>query len=152
VTARTTFQGRRASIDYPNGNPRCLVCGTCKRDRVLAHRGAGRRVVFIGDGESDRYAAGYSDIVFAKRALVRICLEAGWPFQRWTEFREIEDWLAETIDGWRADPASLERVPPGAPPPNGYFCGPEAWGEGLEDPAPGSWPPRPTDQPIPGRD
>ena len=47
-------------------------------------------VVFIGDGESDRYAAGYSDIVFAKRSLVRICLEAGWPFQRWTEFREID--------------------------------------------------------------
>ncbi len=58
VTARTTFEGRRAVIDYPNGNPRCLVCGTCKRDRVLAHRAAGRRVVFIGDGESDRYAAG----------------------------------------------------------------------------------------------
>ena len=99
VTARTTFEGRRASIDYPNGNPRCLVCGTCKRDRVLAHRAAGRRVVFIGDGESDRYAAGYSDVVFAKRSLVRICLEAGWPFQRWTEFREIEDWLRTTARG-----------------------------------------------------
>jgi 2-hydroxy-3-keto-5-methylthiopentenyl-1-phosphate phosphatase len=74
VTARTTFSGRRASIAYPNGNPRCFVCGTCKRDRVLAHRAMGRRVLFIGDGESDRYAAGYSDIVFAKRALVRICL------------------------------------------------------------------------------
>jgi 2,3-diketo-5-methylthio-1-phosphopentane phosphatase len=153
VTARTTFQGRRASIDYPNGNPCCLVCGTCKRDRVLAHRGAGRLVVFIGDGESDRYAAGYSDIVFAKRALVRICLEAGWPFRRWTEFREIEDWLAETIDAWRADPTSLGRVPPpGAPPPKGFFCGPEAWGEGLEDPPRGSWPPRPADQPTLGRD
>ena len=54
----------------------------------------GRRVVFIGDGESDRYAAGYSDVVFAKRSLVRICLEAGWPFHRWTEFSEIETWLA----------------------------------------------------------
>ena len=81
VTARTTFRGRRASIDYPNGNPRCLVCGTCKRDRVLAHRAAGRRVAFIGDGESDRYAAGYSDVVFAKRSLVRICIEAGWPLR-----------------------------------------------------------------------
>ena len=86
VTARTTFTGRRAAIDYPNGHPTCLVCGTCKRNRVLAHQAAGRAVVFIGDGESDRYAAGYSDVVFAKRALVRICVEAGWPFRRWTEF------------------------------------------------------------------
>ena len=84
ITARTTFQGRRASIAFPNGHPTCLVCGTCKRNRVLAHQAAGRAVVFIGDGESDRYAAGYSDVVWAKRSLERICLEAGWPFQRWT--------------------------------------------------------------------
>ena len=141
ITAQTTFQGRRASIEYPNGNPRCLVCGTCKRDRVLAHRAAGRRVVFIGDGESDRYAAGYSDLVFAKRSLVRICLEAGWPFQRWTEFREIDDWLATTVAAWRSDPGSLPALASSAPPPRGYFCGPEVWGEGLEDPPPGSWPP-----------
>ena len=71
-------------------------------------------VVFIGDGESDRYAAGYSDVVFAKRSLVRICLEAGWPFQRWTEFSEIDAWLADTLAAWRADPATLP--PPRTPP------------------------------------
>jgi 2-hydroxy-3-keto-5-methylthiopentenyl-1-phosphate phosphatase len=141
ITARTTFEGRRASIDYPHGNPRCLVCGTCKRDRVLAHRAAGRQVVFIGDGESDRYAAGYSDVVFAKRSLVRICLEAGWPFQRWTEFREIETWLASTIAAWRADPATWPRLPDGAAPPVGFFCGEQVWGEGLVDPPAGTWPP-----------
>jgi 2-hydroxy-3-keto-5-methylthiopentenyl-1-phosphate phosphatase len=142
ITARTTFDGRRAVIEYPNGNPRCLVCGTCKRDRVLAHRAAGRRVLFIGDGESDRYAAGYSDIVFAKRSLVRICVEAGWSFHRWTEFHEIQAWLAAVLDGWRADPSTLAAVLPGEPPPNGFFCGPEAWGEGLVDPPAGYWPPR----------
>ena len=102
VTARTEFHGRRATIEFPNGHPRCFVCGTCKRERVLSHQAAGRQVVFIGDGESDRYAAGYADIVFAKRSLERICLEAGWPFQRWTAFSEIEAWLADTIEAWRA--------------------------------------------------
>ncbi len=107
VTARTTFAGRRASIAFPNGHPACFVCGTCKRNRVLAHQAAGRTVVFIGDGESDRYAAGYSDIVWAKRALVRICLEAGWAFRRWTEFVEIEQWLRRPWTRWQEDPASL---------------------------------------------
>jgi hypothetical protein len=93
--------------------------------------------VFVGDGESDRYAAGYADVVFAKRSLVRICIEAGWPFQRWTEFSEIDAWLASTLEAWRADPRSLPR--PVARP---FFCGPEAWGQGLEDPPPGAWPPR----------
>src|SRR4029078_13328075 len=67
ITARTQFAGRGATIAFPNGHPSCFVCGTCKRNRVLAHQAAGRAVVFVGDGESDRYAAGYSDIVWAKR-------------------------------------------------------------------------------------
>lgn len=142
VTSRTTFSGSTASIDFPNGHPSCFVCGTCKRERVLAHRAAGRRVVFIGDGESDRYAAGYSDIVFAKRSLERICLEAGWPFHRWTAFSEIETWLARTLDAFAADRSSIQPVPPDAAPPRPWFCGPEAWGSGLSDPPPDSWPPR----------
>ena len=136
ITARTTFQGRRASIEFPNGHPTCLVCGTCKRNRVLAHQAAGRAVVFIGDGASDRYAAGYSDLVWAKRALVQICLEAGWDFRRWTEFSEINTWLEETLVRWRTDPTGLA-----APRARPFFCGPEVWGDGLVDPPPGAWPP-----------
>jgi HAD superfamily phosphoserine phosphatase-like hydrolase len=139
ITARTALAGRRASITFPNGHPTCFVCGTCKRNRVLAHQAAGRAVVFIGDGESDRYAAGYADLVWAKRSLVRICLEAGWDFRRWTEFSEIDAWLAGTLDAWRADPSGL----PG-PVARPFFCGPEAWGDGLVDPPPGAWPPRRT--------
>ncbi len=136
ITARTTFTGRRASIAFPNGHPTCFVCGTCKRNRVLEHQAAGRAVVFIGDGESDRYAAGYSDLVWAKRSLVRICIEAGWAFHRWTEFREIDAWLEDLLGRWRAEPASL-----GAPLPRPFFCGPEAWGDGRIDPPPDAWPP-----------
>ena len=137
VTAATTFDTEgRPSIAFPNGHPGCGVCGTCKRNRVLAHQAAGRAVVFIGDGESDRYAAGYSDVVFAKRALVQICLEAGWPFRRWTEFSEIDAWLEETLAAWRIDPSSL--AGPAARP---FFCGPEVWGEGRVDPPRGAWPP-----------
>ena len=138
VTARTTLKDRRASIAFPNGHPTCLVCGTCKRNRVLAHQAAGRAVVFIGDGESDRYAAGYADLVWAKRSLVRICLEAGWAFRRWTEFTEIDAWLEETLAAWQTEPATLAR-----PTSRPFFCGPEAWGDGLLDPPPGSWPPTP---------
>ncbi|HSG86717.1 MAG TPA: HAD-IB family phosphatase [Candidatus Limnocylindrales bacterium] len=135
VTARMRFDGvAPPAIEFPNGHPRCFVCGTCKRARVLAHQAAGRTVVFIGDGESDRYAAGYADIVFAKRSLVRLCLEHGWPFQRWTEFAELDAWLAATIEAWEA-----ERVSPSGSGARPFFCGPEAWGEGLWDPPPGAF-------------
>jgi 2,3-diketo-5-methylthio-1-phosphopentane phosphatase len=123
----------RPAIAFPNGHPTCLVCGTCKRVRVLAHKAAGRAVVFIGDGESDRYAAGYADAVFAKDGLVDLCLANGWPFLRWGDFRQIEAWLAETVAAWRADPATLELPRPAAKP---FFCGPEVWRAGLWDPPP----------------
>jgi 2-hydroxy-3-keto-5-methylthiopentenyl-1-phosphate phosphatase len=135
ASADTTFPpGERPRIAFPNGHPRCFVCGTCKRARVRAHQAAGRAVVFVGDGESDRYAAGYADLVFAKHALVRLCVENGWPFRRWTDFAEIDAWLVGVIDAWRADP-STALMP--RPEPKPYFCGPEVWGEGLWDPPAG---------------
>ena len=42
----------------------------------------------------------------------------------------------ETVDAWRADPASLT-----GPTTHPFFCGPEVWGEGLVDPPPDAWPP-----------
>ena len=131
TTNRTIFTDGGARIDFPNGHPACFICGTCKRARVLAHQAAGRAVVFIGDGESDRYAAGHADVIFAKRALVPICLANGWPFHRWTDFAEIDAWLATTIAAWRADPSSASVPRPIARP---FSCGPEVWGEGLFDP------------------
>lgn len=132
VSADTTFRaGERPRIAFPNGHPRCFVCGTCKRARVLAYQASGRAVVFVGDGESDRYAAGYADVVFAKHALLRLCAENGWPFRRWTEFAEVDAWLASTIEAWRADPATALMPRPASKP---FLCGPEAWGEGRWDP------------------
>ena len=114
VSARTTFADRGASIAFPNGHPHCHVCGTCKRNRVLEHQAAGRAVVFIGDGESDRYAAGYADVVFAKHSLINICLEAGWAFKRWTEFAEIDRWLDERLRAWSVGRGVVARA--GGPP------------------------------------
>ena len=134
ISAETTFDGTRATMAFPNGHPDCLVCGTCKRQRVLAHQAAGRTVVFIGDGESDRYAAAYSDLIFAKRDLIRLCRSKGWPFSPWHDFRELRSWLDAAVAAWRSNPASLPRHV--ARP---FICGPELWGPGRTDP------PGPTD-------
>lgn len=129
VTADTTFGPGGPRIEFPYGNAECFACGTCKRERVRAHQAAGRAVVFIGDGESDRYAAGYADVVFAKRSLVKICVENGWPFHRWTEFTELDAWLQQRLEAFAADPSSLPR-----PLPRPLFCGAEVWGLGRWDP------------------
>lgn len=125
VTARTTLDPAGSRIEFPNGAPDCLVCGTCKRARVRAHQAAGRHVVFVGDGVSDRYAAGYADTVFAKRSLIGICRELGLAHTTFERFAELDAWLAETLDAWAADTAAI-----GPPRVRDPWCGAEVWGPG----------------------
>jgi len=120
-------------VSFPYGHPACFVCGTCKRERVRAHEAGGRVVVFIGDGQSDRYAAHHADIVWAKDALLAWGRSTGRDFQEWERFAEIEAWFHEALaDGrlparpedlaaWRATHRPLR--------PD-FICGPEVWGPG----------------------
>ena len=137
ATNHNTVSGGGAGMSFPYGNPRCLVCGTCKRERVLLHQAAGRVVVLIGDGTSDRYAAAHADVVFAKGKLVDICRSAGWPALGWGSFADIAAWLDEGLaDGalpltatavaaWRERNGSASRP---------FVCGPEVWGSGRRTP------------------
>ena len=131
VTNRTTFGNGRPTMDFPNGHPNCFVCGTCKRQRVLTHQAAGRMVAFVGDGESDRYGAAYSDLIFAKDELVDLCRREGWAYAPWQDFAGLQEWLEATVVAWRADPTSLP-----AHTPRPFICGPELWGPGRSDPPP----------------
>lgn len=129
-----------AGMSFPFGHPSCFVCGTCKRERVRLHQAAGRVVVFVGDGTSDRYAAAHADMVFAKQSLARICRSEGWPFIEWNRFddvmaeveRAFEDDRLPTdpraLAGWRATRAHAPRP---------FICGPEVWGPGRTTPGPG---------------
>ena len=132
ISPRTTFDGRRATIGFPFGHPECLVCGTCKRERVRAHRAAGRSVAIVGDGFSDRYAASLADVTFAKGRLVDLCRAEGWAFTAWSDFTDLQAWLELTAAAWRADPASLPRQTD-----RPFICGPEVWGPGRSDPPQG---------------
>lgn len=122
---------------FPYGHPACFVCGTCKRERVRTHEAGGRVVVFVGDGQSDRYAAHHADIVFAKDALLAWGRSTGRDFIAWDRFAEIEAWFrAALVDGRlpaRADelPAWREAHRPLRPD---FICGPEAWGPGRTAP------------------
>lgn len=129
ITARTTFDGQRASMEFPFGHPDCLVCGTCKRQRVTAHQAAGRSVALVGDGYSDRYAASLADVTFAKGALVDLCRAEGWACIPWADFVDVAAWLDEAVGAWRRNPQSLPRHRS-----RPFICGPEAWGPGRTDP------------------
>ena len=126
-------------LSFPYGHPRCLVCGTCKRERVRAHGRGGRAVVFIGDGTSDRYAAHHADVVFAKNALLAWGRATGRQFLAWDRFSQITDWFATALGDGRLPATAADLAPwrathrPTAP---GFICGPEVWAEGRTLPEP----------------
>jgi HAD superfamily phosphoserine phosphatase-like hydrolase len=122
-SARTSFPPDGVAIDFPAGHPRCWVCGTCKRERILFHQAAGRFTVFVGDGFSDLYAAAHADLVFAKDHLAALCADRGWPYRAWSTFGDIRAGVAELID--RGVPAPRLRP---------FVCGPEVWPTGTREP------------------
>ncbi|CAN5715086.1 hypothetical protein BH23CHL8_BH23CHL8_02070 [soil metagenome] len=121
------------AVSFPFGHPACFVCGTCKRERVRTHQAAGRAVVFVGDGTSDRYAAHHADVVFAKESLARYCVERGLPYEPWDRLADVAAWVVAALGDGRlpadrhAYPVWVARWRPGS---ETFICGPEAWGVG----------------------
>ncbi len=140
ATNENRVEGGGAGMSFPFGHPSCFVCGTCKRERVRLHQAAGRVVVFIGDGTSDRYAAAHADMVFAKGALARICAAEGWPFHEWDRFDDVSAEVARAFDDGRL-PHDADDLPrwraEAAHGPRPFICGPEVWGPGRTTPGPG---------------
>ena len=122
-----------AGVTFPYGHPACFVCGTCKRERIRVHQRAGRAVVFVGDGPSDRYAAHHADVIFAKWSLAGWCEEQGIDYEPWERLADVASWfqdaladgrLPSTPDAYATWSAAAERKEPA------FICGPEVWGEG----------------------
>ena len=79
---------RPDGLRFVNAHPSCVGCGTCKMQAVLRHAERGP-VAFVGDGQTDRYAALYADVTFAKKDLVGFCLSDGVPFLPWNDFDDV---------------------------------------------------------------
>jgi HAD superfamily phosphoserine phosphatase-like hydrolase len=137
ATNEITVTNGGAGMSFLYGHPACFVCGTCKRERVRLHQAGGRIVVFIGDGMSDRYAAAHADVTFATGALVRICMNEGWPFYEWRDFADVRAQVDAMFEDGRL-PRSLADIAhwraAHAQPPRPFICGPEVWGVGRTTP------------------
>ena len=83
-------------LEHPHEHAECRGCGTCKMLVVLRYRHRFGAVAFVGDGESDKYAALYADAVFAKRRLAEICRRDGIAHREWRTFDEVRTGLAHS--------------------------------------------------------
>ncbi|HUH97706.1 MAG TPA: MtnX-like HAD-IB family phosphatase [Anaerolineales bacterium] len=106
-----SFEGERPVCTFPWYDPSTPMAGTCKPLIVQRYRQQGSRIVFVGDGRSDREAARGADLVFAKGELADYCHLQGIRALQFNTFTEVcaqlVPWLREI---------KKERTP-GAEPP-----------------------------------
>jgi 2,3-diketo-5-methylthio-1-phosphopentane phosphatase/HAD superfamily hydrolase (TIGR01509 family) len=86
-------------IVFPHFNEACGHCGTCKKRLVQNHRKDYDSILFVGNGISDRCAAGEADFVFAKDSLYPYCIDQDIACHFYLGFRDILADLKKRIRG-----------------------------------------------------
>lgn len=89
VANRLGFVDGEMTFDFLSQDPTCDRCGNCKRSVLRDYRTLCERIVYIGDGLSDRCPAAEADVVFAKGKLQRYCEEQGIAIHPFVRFDDV---------------------------------------------------------------
>lgn len=76
-------------ITFPHKNEDCEQCGNCKSGHLARLQLKYDRVIYIGDGYSDRCPAMQADIVFAKSHLAELMDEKGVEYEPFETFADV---------------------------------------------------------------
>jgi len=82
--------GQGFTIEFPEWNPECDRCGTCKSLILQRLKPSFDRIIYIGDGYSDVCPAEKADVVFAKGILYKTFSKKGLPCIRYRDFEDIQ--------------------------------------------------------------
>ena len=69
------FEGSKLKPEFPYFDRGCGNCGNCKRYHLKNLKGRKQKVVYIGDGLSDKCAIREADFIFAKNDLHKFCVK-----------------------------------------------------------------------------
>lgn len=87
------FNGRDITVQFHDGDDLdCCEygpCGNCKVRHYRNFKDKYKKVIFIGDGSTDRKVANIADIVFAKDSLLKYCILNGIEHIPWKDFNDI---------------------------------------------------------------
>ena len=94
---RLVTSNGRLAVEFTNVNNNCSSifgqCGNCKMQHLERFRENNRKIIFIGDGLTDRCAASNADIVFAKKSLAKYCEGKGIKYINYESFDDINNEL-----------------------------------------------------------
>ncbi len=86
---RLLFSDGTIRAEFPYEDRGCGRCGNCKRWHIESNRRDGEKIVYIGDGYSDRYAIRSADTVFARADLAGYCDLTGLPYHPFDDFHDV---------------------------------------------------------------
>jgi 2,3-diketo-5-methylthio-1-phosphopentane phosphatase len=89
----------RMAVSFPYIAQSCGRCGNCKGYHIRRLAKPGKKVIYIGDGYSDRCGAQESDLIFAKRDLAKWCEENKKTYYDFMDFIQVSNFFKN----WRAD-------------------------------------------------
>ncbi len=82
---------------FPYTDEVCDRCACCKRNHILTLSGDDDRIVYIGEGYSDRCPARFADVVFAKDDLLKFCRQENISFFEYQSFADITSRLTSLM-------------------------------------------------------
>jgi len=90
VSNHAEFIEGKFKISFPNKNPNCKnKSGTCKCSVINSLKEKYKKIIYIGDGQSDFCAAPKADILFAKNSLLNYCREKKINYREFQSFKDI---------------------------------------------------------------
>jgi len=99
VANEAKVEGKRWVVVSAQVERQCPDCNHCKKTSLDLARDRGKRIVYVGDGLTDRCVAPQADLLFAKKQLARICRAEGIAFKPYRHFgnvqAELKRWLKE---------------------------------------------------------
>ena len=93
------FFGRENIVmtEYPYFDADSPTSANCKKNHVINHSSDEDYTIYIGDGNSDKDAAQFCDIIFAKNGLARFCSMERISFYPFNNFEDVEKKLIELM-------------------------------------------------------
>jgi 2-hydroxy-3-keto-5-methylthiopentenyl-1-phosphate phosphatase len=83
------FDNGKLKPEFPHYDRGCGNCGNCKKYHLTNLKGAKQKVVYIGDGLSDKCAVQEADFVFAKNDLRKFCVKEGIEHFAFSNFGDV---------------------------------------------------------------
>lgn len=82
-----------ASVDKKN----CEKFAHCKCASIQSLKRIGKKIIYIGDGWTDRCPVKIADLIFAKASLINYCRDNQLPFVEFQSFAEVQAYLNSWI-------------------------------------------------------